>query len=94
MKYDCKSIILGRMPRAKKEDEFKTAFFKLFKSDKDPLTGNIFPDEELMFPNIESVHILCADLDYYPEGNDIVYRNLKTAEFVQEGVKLTVKITK
>jgi hypothetical protein len=94
MKYDCKSVIIGRMPRANKEDEFKTAFFKLFRTTVDPLVGGAFPDEELTFANIESVHINCSQLDFYPEGNDMVIRHISSAEFVVQGEKLTVTLIK
>ena len=93
-RYVCKHIMLGRKPRANKEDDFKTAFLKLFDKGDDPLVGENFPSEELDFPNIEKVIIDPIAIEYYPEGNDIVLRNIKAVTFEQKKHNLYVKIEK
>lgn len=90
MKYDAKSVIIGRKPR-EEGNQFKTAFVKLFNC-LDPIYTEEFPQDELDFPNIEKVE-LNSHIAYYLEGNDIVLNNLQSVEISQEGNTLTITIS-
>ncbi|MFT4311785.1 MAG: hypothetical protein ACMXYF_00990 [Candidatus Woesearchaeota archaeon] len=93
MRHEAKTLMIGRKPRQKPEHDFKTAFFKLFNGTH-PLRGGDFPTKELEFPNIERVEFDSAVVQYYLEGNDLVFRNLKAIEITQEGPVLHVSFEK
>lgn len=95
MKYEAKSVVFGRMPR-KDGNEFKTAFFKIY--DKpNPMSPEVmadFPAEELEFPNVEKVEITNPGLEYFLEGNDLVFDNISSIEIEENGTSLKVIVTK
>jgi len=92
MKYEIKSVIFGRMPR-KEGDEFKTAFFKLYK-ESNPLSeeklGN-FPIEEIQINNIEKINMNKAP-EYFLEGNDLIFDNINSIEIIEEKEKNILNI--
>jgi hypothetical protein len=92
MKYTCTHAMIGRKPRKNKDDEFKTFFVKLFTCAQDPLTGGDFPSHEFDFANIEQVKISGNAFYYYPEGNDIVFKQIKGVEITQEKEQITFTV--
>jgi hypothetical protein len=85
---------MGRMPRAKKDDPFKTAFFKLYSCAGDPMMFTGFPDKELTFANIEKVIFTNMTPEYYLEGNDLVVRNIKAIELEEKNNAIYVTFSK
>ncbi|HLP79140.1 MAG TPA: hypothetical protein VK158_00750 [Acidobacteriota bacterium] len=92
MKYKATSAVIGRMPR-KSPNEFKTAFVKLFDV-AEPLKTEKFPLEELTFSNTERVEFRGVDCDYYTEGNDLVFTNIKGVTIKQDKHVLSVSFEK
>jgi hypothetical protein len=74
MKYDAKSIIIGRKKRADNED-FSPCFIALFSVNK-PHKGGKVPDKILDFKEVRKVVIKGLDMEYQLEGSDIVIENL------------------
>lgn len=91
MRYEGKSVVFGRKPRAE-ESEFKTAFFKIYSKVK-PLDED-FPEQELDFPNIEKIEMRNEDLDYYLEGNDLVIDNISAINIDQTSNTLKIRVEK
>jgi len=92
-KYEAKSVVFGRMPR-KEGDEFKTAFFKIYE-ESDPLTEEVitgFPKHEVIINNIEKIEMNTPP-EYYLEGNDLVYKNIKSIEIekIDNNLKITIE---
>jgi hypothetical protein len=94
MKYACTHAMIGRKPRKNKEDEFKTFFVKLFNCSGDPLTSGEFPSHEFDFANIEHVDIQAPSFHYYPEGNDIVFKQITGVEITQQQQQIVFKVIK
>lgn len=69
MRYDVKSIMIGRKPRG--ENRFKTAFIKFFDTDE-PLSPEVLPLEEKDYPNIREIVVKDFDIHYLLEGNDLL----------------------
>ncbi len=93
MEYKAKSLVFGRMPR-KEGADFKTAFFKLYDKEN-PMSIEIssgFPSQELEFPNIEKINILNSNLEYYLEGNDLVFNKISSIKIVQDENNLTISV--
>lgn len=75
MKYNAKSIIIGRKKRKNEEDEFSPCFIALFKINKPHKSGQV-PDKILDFDAVRKVTINNLSCDYHLEGSDIVIDNL------------------
>lgn len=93
MKYEAKSVVFGRKPRGEGK-EFKTAFFKIY-GKVNPMSSEVmsdFPLEELDFENIEKVVMKNQDIEYYLEGNDIVFDNITSVNIEQDGTVLNVSV--
>ena len=75
-KYKAKCAMLSRKPRAKDNDDFKTAVIALFNKNNPHKTGET-PIKVLEFPNIEKVRLRDLNVSFYLEGNDIVINDLK-----------------
>lgn len=77
MKYKAQSLMIGRKPRTKESDEFKTATISVFSKNNPHLAGEA-PMNTMDFPNIEKVRLRdLVNISYYLEGNDLVVNNLK-----------------
>jgi len=88
--YAAKSVVIGRKPR-KQEDMFKTAFIKIY--DKtNPLDAEDFPLKELDFPDIRKVVLHTSPVDYFLEGNDLVYDNITKVTIEIESKTIHVKV--
>jgi len=85
--HPAKSVVIGRMPRAKKEDPYKTAFIKLY-SELEPLKSDSFPQKELTYSNIERVVFRNVTMDYFLEGNDLVVEPVNSVEIEQVDRKI------
>lgn len=75
MKYDVKSIIIGRKKRKSEDDEFSPCFVALFKINKPHKSGQV-PDKILDFDSVRKVAICGLDCEYHLEGSDIIIDNL------------------
>jgi hypothetical protein len=74
MKYNVKSIIIGRKKREDGE-EFSPCFIALFSVNK-PHKGGKVPDKIVDFKEVRKVVIKNLDIEYQLEGSDIVIQNL------------------
>ncbi|MBU0536494.1 MAG: hypothetical protein KKE20_05985 [Nanoarchaeota archaeon] len=76
-KFNTKSVMLSRKPRADENDEFKTALIALY-TENNPHKSGVVPTEVLEYPNIEKIRIRDLNVSYYLEGNDTIINDLKT----------------
>lgn len=90
IKVSTKSILIGRLDRDKKSDDFKTAIIRLFEVNN-PHKKNCFPTKIYKFTNIEKVRIRRLNVSYYLEGNDIVINDLEELYIIQDDHKITLK---
>lgn len=74
MKYNTKSIIIGRKKRAAGE-EYCPCFVALF-SVNNPHIGGKVPDKILDFKEVREIVVKGLDFEYQLEGSDIVIQNL------------------
>ena len=89
MKYETKSVMVGRKPRVG-DNEFKTATIALFGKNNPHKCGEA-PIQVLDFENIEKVRLKeLRNVSYYLEGNDIVVNDLVEVDIVQEGLIITL----
>jgi len=89
MKYETKSVMIGRKPRVG-ENEFKTATIALFKKNNPHKCGEA-PTQVLDFENIEKVRLKeLRNISYYLEGNDLVVNDLIEIDIDQEGTLITL----
>ncbi len=90
MKYEVKSIIVGRKKRPNKDDANYPCFVALFKINQPHRSGDA-PEKILDFENIRKVSINSADgVNYMPAGNDIVVENLNGVEVKQENEVIVI----
>lgn len=75
MKYDAKSIIIGRKKRKSEDDEFSPCFIALFKINKPHKSGQV-PDKILDFDLVRKVTITGLSCEYHLQGSDIIIDNL------------------
>ena len=73
--FKAKSVVIGRKPR-NPGDQFKTAFVKIYLC-SDPLNSKDFPEKEIEIPNTKRVVLHKSPVNYFLEGNDLVYDNIK-----------------
>lgn len=87
--FSAKSIVYGRKPRADPSDPFKTAFIKLFASEK-PLLTEDFPSEEFDYANTEKIIVDGVKVEYYLEGNDMVIRGMENVSIANKDHVVTI----
>ncbi len=75
MKYDAKSIIIGRKKRKSDEDDVSPCFVALFKINKPHTSGQV-PDKIIDFDAVKKVTISGLSCEYHLSGSDIVIDNL------------------
>lgn len=75
MRYNAKSIIIGRKKRKSEDDEFSPCFIALFSISNPHKSGQV-PDKILDFDAIERVAITGLDCEFELTGSDIVIDNL------------------
>ncbi|PIN78788.1 hypothetical protein COV16_05525 [Candidatus Woesearchaeota archaeon CG10_big_fil_rev_8_21_14_0_10_34_8] len=93
MKYEAKSIIIGRKKRAEGE-EYCPCFVALFSVNK-PHKGGKVPDQILDYREVRKISVKGLDFEYQLEGSDIVIENLSELKIdkVSEGSCNILKIT-
>ena len=84
MKYDAKSIIIGRKKRKSEEDDFSPCFIALFKINKPHTSGQV-PERILDFDAVRKVTISGLNCDYHLSGSDIVIDNLAELVIKEDG---------
>ncbi|MBI5072331.1 hypothetical protein HZA99_00780 [Candidatus Woesearchaeota archaeon] len=84
MKYDAKSIIIGRKKRKSEEDDFSPCFVALFKINKPHTSGQV-PDKILDFDAVRKVTISGLNSEYHLSGSDIVIDNITELNIQQDG---------
>ncbi|MGM5482385.1 MAG: hypothetical protein ACQESF_02880 [Nanobdellota archaeon] len=90
MKYETKSIIIGRMKRENKDDEVYPCFVSLFDINEPHKTAEV-PKKKLEFEAKDKISVKGMDFDYLLAGNDIVINNLEHVDITEEGEKLLIK---
>jgi hypothetical protein len=84
MKYDAKSIIIGRKKRKSEEDDFNPCFVALFKINKPHTSGQV-PEKIIDFDAVTTVTISGLNCEYHLSGSDIVIDNLSELQIKEEG---------
>ncbi len=74
MKYNAKSIIIGRKKR-KEGQEYSPCFIALFNTNKPHRDGKV-PDKILDFDEVRKVDVKGLDFEYQLEGSDIIIQDL------------------
>lgn len=90
IKLAAKSVLVSRLPKGEKADEFKTAILRLYDVNN-PHKKNVFPKMTYTFTNTEKVRIRRLNVSYYLEGNDIVINDLEELYIIHEDEKLVLK---
>jgi hypothetical protein len=88
MKYETKAVIIGRMKRKNKDEEYP-CFVHLFDMNNPHKSGKV-PQKMLDFDQIHKVIIEGLKINYLLEGNDLIVNNLEEIEINQEGPHLTI----
>ena len=79
MKYETKSIIMGRKKRASPNDTKHPFFISLF-SINDPHKSGQVPDKIIDYPKVDRVDVTGLNVSYLLGGNDIVINDLEYIE--------------
>lgn len=90
MKYNAKSVIIGRKKRKSQDDDFSPCFVALFSINKPHKSGQV-PDKILDFDDVRKVTISGLSCEYHLQGSDIVIDNiidLSIDEEVQKDCKV------
>ncbi len=90
MKYDVKSVIIGRKKRPQKDDPDCPCFIALFDINEPHKSGEV-PKEILDFEHIAKVSIDTKHVDYMLAGNDVVLDNLSSVDIEHEGNVIKLK---
>lgn len=90
MRYDTKSIIIGRMKRENKDDEVYPCFVSLFDINDPHKTAEV-PKKKLEFGGMHKVVIKGVDLNYLLAGNDLVINDLEYVEIEEDTPHLYIK---
>lgn len=88
MKYETKSIIIGRMKRVNQDEDYP-CFVHLFEMN-DPHKSGKVPKKMLDFDQIHKVILKRLNVNYLLEGNDIVINNLEEVDVDQDGPHLII----
>ncbi len=84
MKYDAKSIIIGRKKRKSEDDDVSPCFIALFKINKPHTSGQV-PEKILDFDAVRKVTISGLNCEYQLSGSDIVIDNLAELLIKEDG---------
>lgn len=90
MKYDTKSIIIGRMKRENKDDDVYPCFVALFDINDPHKTAEV-PKKKLEFKGMHKISIKGVDLNYLLAGNDLVINDLEYVEIEEDAPHLYIK---
>lgn len=90
MKYNAKSIIIGRKKRKSEDDEFSPCFIALFSIHKPHKSGQV-PDKILDFDSIETVSITGLNCEFELTGSDIVIDNLTELDISDSKNMISIK---
>ncbi|MFA6888640.1 MAG: hypothetical protein WC254_04035 [Candidatus Woesearchaeota archaeon] len=90
MKYDVKSIIIGRKKRKSEDDELIPCFIALFKINKPHTSGQV-PDKILDFDAVEKVVIHDLTSEFELTGSDIVIDNLSELDISEAKNIISIK---
>lgn len=74
MKYNAKSIIIGRKKR-KEGQEYSPCFIALFPTNKPHRDGKV-PEKILDFDEVRKVDVKGLDFEYQLEGSDIIIQDI------------------
>ncbi len=89
MKYETKSILIGRMKRESKEDLDRPCFISMF-NDNDPHKTGEVPKKRLDIEHITRIRIKGLDVDYLLLGNDILINDLKSVDIDQNATEILI----
>ena len=84
MRYETKSIIIGRKKRPNKDDEAYPCFVHLFNMN-DPHESGRVPAQMLDFEDVQRIVLTGLSLSYLLAGNDLVVNDLKHVEIEKKG---------
>lgn len=91
MKYETKSIIIGRMKRPSKDDDNYPCFVSLFDMNDPQKTAEV-PKEQLIYQDIHKITFEgFNNVNYLLAGNDIVVNDLEYVEIDDQAPHLVIK---
>jgi len=90
IKIATKSVLISRLPKEEKDNEFKTAILRLYDVNN-PHKKDVFPHKVFKFTDTEKVRIMRLNVSYYLEGNDIVINDLEELYITHLNNKIIIK---
>jgi len=90
MKYQAKSIIIGRKKSNNKDDNVRPCFVSLF-DENNPHLSTEGPKKVLEFDAVHRVIIEGLNVNYLLPGNDLIVNDLKEFDVKQEGPHVVLK---
>lgn len=90
MKYQAKSILIGRKKSTDKDYNLRPCFVSLF-NENNPHLSVEGPKDVLEFSDVHKVVIQGLKVNYLLPGNDLVVNDLKEVDVRQEGPHVIVR---
>lgn len=90
MKYDAKSMLIGRKKSSEKDYNVRPCFISMFEANN-PHLSKEGPKEVIEFEAIHKVVIEGLKVNYLLPGNDLVINDLKEIDVEQQGEHIIVK---
>jgi hypothetical protein len=84
------SVLISRMVKSDKKDEFKTVILRFFDINNPHLT-QAFPKKVIVYNNTEKARLMGLNVSYYLEGNDLVINDLEEVFIERENNRLYIK---
>ncbi len=89
MKYEAKSVLIGRKKRVGENLDVRPCFISLFDNNNPHKSGDV-PKDIVEYPEIHKVMIRGLDVNYLLPGNDLVINDLEFIEVEVDGPHITV----
>jgi len=89
MKYETKSIIVGRK-KGEKGSDTKPCFIALFDVN-DPHKENVVPKEIIEYDDVHKIMLKNLDVNYLLPGNDLVINDLEYIDVKKEGPHIIIR---
>lgn len=90
MRYNTKSILLGRKKSKLDDDSVRPCFIGLYK-ENNPHLSKKGPKEILEFDDIHKIVIKGLEVNYLLPGNDIAINDLEYIELERDGPHIFIK---
>jgi len=90
MRYQAKSVLIGRKKSTKKDDNVRPCFISLF-DENNPHLSTEGPREVLEFEDVHKVIIEDLKVNYLLPGNDLVINDISEFEVEKSGPHVIIR---